>query len=475
MRNPKTWIAIILVIGAVTYLLMPRLPKVEVAEVTRANLETELSTTGVVEADLVDLAPRMVGRIKSLTVREGDMVSAGQTIALLDNANLSSQVDEARAAVSASEADFSRAQASVTAQRKQSAASIKRAEAGVSASEAQLANLQSGARSQEIEQAEQNAEQARAQMERARSDLERAEKLLAKGAIPAQQRDAAKATSDSATAAYRTAQAQLALLREGARPDAVRAAKAQLAESKAAVNEALASKDGVRVTERQADTASAQVARAAAGLRAAQSQLDYAVVRSPFNGVVARKHMEVGEVAGPQNPIFTLSPIQKTWVTAEVDQEDLASLDMAQKVGITTDAYPGRSAKGRIIQVSPIAEPKAVGRVRAKIVRAKIEVESSSFPLKPGMEVDITGRKKIGSDLVLVPNEALIQVGDRQQVYLIRGGRVHHQFITTGPSNYEQTAVLSGLEPRDVVAVSMPDRMEDGMRVKIVRATGESR
>lgn len=475
MRRPKTWIAIILILGAVAYLLMPRLPKVQVAQVTRADLETELSTTGVVEADLVDVAPRMVGRIKSLTVREGDMVSAGQTIALLEAADLTSQVDEARAAVLASEADLSRAQAAVTAQRKQSTASIGRAEAGVNAAESQLADLQSGARSQEIEQAEQNVEQARAQMDRARSDFDRAEKLLAKGAIPAQQRDAAKTSSDSATAAYRSAQAQLALLREGARPDAVKAAKAQVAVSKAALSEALASKDAVRVSERQADTASAQVSRAAAAVRAAQSQLDYTIVRSPFSGVVARKHMEVGEVAGPQNPIFTLSPLQKTWVTAEVDQEDLASLDIAQKVGITTDAYPGRSAKGRIIQVSPIAEPKAVGRVRAKIVRAKIEVESSAFPLKPGMEVDITGRKKIGSDMVLVPNEALIQVGDRQQVYIIRDGRVHHRFITTGPSNYEQTAVLSGLEPGDVVAVSMPDRMEDGMRVKIVRATGESR
>jgi len=475
MRKPKTWIAIILILGAVTYLLMPRLPKVEVAEVTRGDLETELSTTGVVEADLVDVAPRMVGRIKALTVQEGDMVTAGQTIALLDGADLASQVDEARAAVSASEADLSRAQAAVTAQRKQSSASIKRAEAGVNASEAQLADLQSGARSQEIEQAEQNVEQARAQMDRARSDFDRAEKLLAKGAIPAQQRDAAKTSSDAATAAYRAAQAQLALLREGARPDAVRAAKAQLAASKAALNEALASKDTIRVSERQADTASAQVDRASAALRAAQSQLDYTIVRSPFSGVVARKHMEVGEVAGPQNPIYTLAPIGRVWVTAEVDQEDLASLDMRQKVSITTDAYPGRSAKGRIIQVSPIAEPKAVGRVRAKIVRAKIEVESSAFPLKPGMEVDITGRKSIGRDMVLVPNEALVQVGDRQQVYVIREGRVHHRFITTGPSNYEQTAVLSGLEPGDVVAVSMPDRMEDGMRVKIVRQPVESR
>lgn len=475
MRKPKTWIAIILIVGAVTFLLMPRPPKVMVAEVTRGNLQTELSTTGVVEADLVDVSPRMVGRIKALTVQEGDMVSAGQEIALLDSVDLTSQVDEARAAVSASEADLERARTAVTVQSKQSAASIKRAEAGIDASEAQLADLQSGARAQEIEQAEQNVAQAKAQMDRANADFERAEKLLAKGAIPAQQRDAAKTSSDTATASYRAAQAQLDLVREGARPNAVHAAKAQLASSKAALNEALASKGAVRMSERQAEAASAQVARAAAALRAAESQLDYAVVRSPFSGVVARKHMEVGEVAGPQNPIFTLSPIEKTWVTAEVDQEDLASLDTGQKVVITTNTYPGRSAKGHIVQVSPIAEPKAIGRVRAKIVRAKIEVESASFALKPGMEVDIAGRKTISRDTVLVPNDALIQVGEQQMVYVVRNGRVRQQTVTTGLSNFDQTAVLSGLQQGDIVAVSMPDRLTDGQRIKIVRAPGESR
>lgn len=475
MRRPKTWITLILIAGAVTYLLMPRPTPVRVAVITRGDLDTELSTTGVVESDLVDVAPKIVGRIKSLAVQEGDIVSAGQEIAFLDDSDLTSQVDEARAAVSAAEADYERARAAVTAQRNQISASIKRAQAGVSASEAQLADLQSGARPQEIEQARKNVEQAQAQMTRAKSDLERAEKLLARGAIPAQQRDAAKTSADAATAAYQAARAQLSLLNAGPRPDAVRAAKAQLAASKAALNEALASRDAIRVSERQADFASAQVARSAAALSAARSQLDYTVVRSPFDAVVARKHMEIGEVAGPQSPIFTLAPTRKTWVTAEVDQEDLASLHVGQQVRITTDAYRGRSAKGTVIKVSPIAEPKAVGRVRAKIVRARIEVSSSSIPLRPSMEVDITGRKRMEEGVVLVPNEALIQVGERQQVYAIRNGRVEIRFVTTGASNYEQTAVLSGLRPGDVVAVSTSDRMENGQRVKIVRKPRESR
>ncbi|MBP6963661.1 MAG: efflux RND transporter periplasmic adaptor subunit [Armatimonadetes bacterium] len=474
MRKPTNWIAAILIIAAVVYLLMPRPPSVQVAEIVRGDLVAELSTTGVVESDLVDIAPRMVGRIVSLMVREGDTVSAGQVIARLESDDLDAQVDQARAAVSATEADLERSRSALSAQRNQSAASIKRAEAGISTAESQLADLLKGARPQEIEQAEESAAAARAQMAKAGLDLERADRLLSDGAIAPQQRDTAKTAADTASAAYRAAEAQLALVKEGPRPDTVKTAEAQVASARAALREAEASRDLVRMAERQVETAEAQVARAAAGLRAAQSQTEYAAVRSPFNGVIARKHMEAGEVAGPQAPIFTISPIRKTWVTAEVDQEDVAALFVGQAVSISTDSYPGRAAKGRVVQISPIAEPKAVGRIRAKIVRARIEVESGELPLRPGMEVDISGKRRIGEDVVLVPNEALVQIGERQQVCRICEGRVRYRFVTTGLSNYEHTVVLSGLEPGDIVTVSMPDRMENGQRVRIERASVES-
>lgn len=475
MRKPTTWIAIILIIAAVIYLLMPRLPLVEVAEIARGDLEAELSTTGVVESDLVEIAPRIVARIVSLAVDEGYPVSANQVIARLESDDLNAHVDQARATVSAAEADLERAKSALSAQHNQSAASIKRAEAGISAAESQLADLRKGSRPQEIEQAEQNVAAARAQMDKAGADLERADRLLTEGAIAPQQREAAKTAADSASAAYRAAEAQLALVREGPRPDTIKTAEAQVASARAALREAETSRDLVRMAQRQMEAAEAQVARATAGLRAAQSQTDYAAVRSPFNGVIARKHMEAGEVAGPQAPIFTISPIRKTWVTAEVDQEDVAALYVGQEVSIGTDSYPGRTAKGRVVQISPIAEPKAVGRVRAKIVRARIEVECEAIPIKPGMEVDISGRRRIAENVILVPNEALVQVGERQQVYLVRDGRVRHRFVTTGLSNYEQTAVLSGLDPGDIVAVSMPDRIDDGARVRIESAPGESR
>jgi multidrug resistance efflux pump len=330
MRKPYTIIIAVVILAILIYLLVPRPPIVEVAEVVRGDLNAVLSTTGVVESELADVAPRIVSRIDRLLVQEGQMVRRVQPLALLDRSELLAQVEEARAALSAARQDLARARQAVELQSNQSSAAISHAEAALRASEAQLADLQKGARTQEIEQARSAVNQAKSETVQARSDLERAETLYGRGAIPAQQLDAARTTADVAKSRLRAAEEQLDLLREGPRPDAVKVAKAQVAAAKAGLAEARTSRDLIRMREREAEIAASQVRRAEAVLRAAEAQLGYAVVRSPFNGLVARKHLEVGEVAGPQSPIFTLANLGHIWVSAEVDEEDVGAVGVGQ-------------------------------------------------------------------------------------------------------------------------------------------------
>jgi len=474
MKRPATIIIAILILAALVYLLVPRPAVIDAVEVVRGDLNAELSATGIVESDLADVAPKIVSPITRLLVQEGETVRQGQALALLDRSDLLPQVDEARAALSAAEKDLSRAKQAVRIQAKQSSASVARAEAAARASEAELADLEKGPRPQEIAQAKNAVDQARAEADRAKADLRRAHALHERGAIAAQELDAARTGADVAHAGLQAAQEQLDLLKQGARPDAIEAARAQVAAAKAGLAEALASADVIKIREQEAAIARSQVERAQAALRAAEAQLDYTIVRSPFDGVVARKHLEEGEVASPQSPVYTLANLERIWVTAEVDEEDLAAVALGQRVTMSTDAFPGKDAYGTVVRISPIAEPKAVGRVRAKIVRAKIEVKSTRFPLKPGMEVDLTGQVPVGRNLVLVPNDALLQVGDKYQVFVIRERRVRRRLVTVGLSNYEYTVVVRGLRPGDLVAASMLDRLKSGQRVRIRRQAGDT-
>ena len=463
---------VIVVVLAAVYLLLPRPPVLDTSTVFRGDLIADLSTTGIVEAKLSDLAPRIISTVTRLLVQEGDMVRQGQPIALLDASDLQARVAEARAGVSAAREDLSRAEQAVQAQAKQSSAAIAGAKAGVLASEAQLADLRKGARPQEIAQAREAVREAQVQTDKAKSDLRRVETLFQRGAVSAQDRDAARAVAGIASARLNSAREQLDLLSAGPRSDEVAVARAQVAASQARLADASASLDAVKIREREAAIARAQIQRAQAASRAAEAQLDYAVVRSPFAGVVVRKHTEVGEIAGPQAPVYSLASLSHIWVTAEVDEEDIAALALGQRLKITLDAFPGKQTEGVVVRVSRIAEPKAVGRVRAKIVRAKIVIARFGFPMKPGMEVDINGSLPVSRNTVLISNNALIQVGDKEQVFVVQGERVYSRYVTTGLSNYDYTAIIAGLKPGDRVATSMLNQLKSGERVRVRRRAG---
>ena len=213
--------------------------------------------------------------------------------------------------------------------------------------------------------------------------------------------------------------------------------------------------------------AGARMAEAQASLDRATTDLSYTAVRSPIAGTVARKHMEEGEMAAPTEPIYTVASTQGVWVSAEIDEIDAAAVAVDQQVAITLDAYPGTKVMGRVVRVSPIAEPKEVGRVRAKVLRAKVVLEPHDIPLKPGMEVNVTGSVSASKEALLVPNDAVMRVGGKDKVFVVRGDTAVETQVEVGQSSYDYTQIKSGLKKGDHVATSGLGELSDGARVRV--------
>lgn len=301
-------------------------------------------------------------------------------------------------------------------------AQVAQAQAAVQAAQNDVTSLQTVATTSRV--------QARAEADIARSNYQRAQTLYQKGAISAQQLDQARTTWQAA---------QAALQQTAARQSDVAAAKSRLKQAQAA-------------------------------LQTSQALLGYATIYSPITGVVASRHKEVGEIATPADPIYTIANLSGIYVTAEIDEEDVAAAAIGEKVAITLDAYPGKEAKGVITEMSGIAEPKEVGRVRAKIVRTRIDITQSAIPLRPGMEVNITGSHPVGQTTVLAPNDAVTRVGEQDSVYVIENNEVARlRQVQIGQSNFQSTQILSGLQVGEQVAVTNLDQLSDGKRVKVVK------
>lgn len=528
---------LVVIVGALGYQWYNagRLP-VGVAAAQRAPLATEWSATGYVECRTADLSAPQIGRVVEVTVKEGDRVKPGQVLARLTDAleretlraqehgaaaavaqanaaratlreaeqSQEERVRRAEAEVAAARARWERARQALERDRKVAGANLAAARAQAEESRARLADLEQGARAEEIAQAEAALAAAEATATRARTERIRQERLLAEGAVPRRSLEDATEALAQAEAARKRAAEHLAMLRSGARPEEITAARAraraaeeqmaaaeaQLAgleaeeraveeaaagmrAAEAALAEARAGSERVESLRHQANASEEQRDQSAAAARQAGALVAERSILAPFAGVVGRRNVDPGDVATPGVPLFSLVEADKAWVTAEVDAQDLAPVRPGRAVTITAPAHPGRLFPGKIAIVGAEALPQTPVRTSARIVRVRVSLEPTPVAarrlLKPGMEVDVTGKDVVVPQAIQIPSDALLADTRGTYLFVVERGRAVSRRVQSGYANATHTQILSGLRAGEIVVVSGKDRLKPGTRVRTRR------
>jgi len=297
----------------------------------RIGVVAPLTLYGNVEIRQVDLAFGVDGPIAQILVDEGDRVTAGQTLAVL-------QQDA-----------FTYAKAN--------------AEATLASAEARLAELVSGSRSQEIDRGKAIVASAEAALTNADVNLKRADELSRRDYAAKQVLDSALLAQRTADAALRQARADLSLLIEGTRAE-------QIAQQRA------------------------EVEARRANLELQRYRLARSTLTAPNAGIVLTRVREPGAVVTPNTPVLVLSVIDPVWIRTYVDEPNLGRLAPGTRVRIETDAQPARTYIGRVGYVSPTAEftPRSVespGLRTALVYRVRILVDNPDGALRQGMPATI--------------------------------------------------------------------------------------
>lgn len=215
-------------------------------------------------------------------------------------------------------------------------------------------------------------------------------------------RDQAVATLANTKAAVAKAQADLAQRKREL--DRTKSLLGQQFVSQNDVDVALTAYQGAQA---QLEVAEAQVKQAKAQLDAAELDLKYTVIRSPVNGIVIARNVEVGQTvtAGFQTPTLFLIALDltKMQVDTNVSEADIGGITEGKEATFSVDAYPGELFHGNVKQVRNA--PISVQNVVAYDV--VIEVDNRDLRLKPGMtaNVSIVVARKDG--VLKVPNAAL--------------------------------------------------------------------
>ena len=236
---------------------------------------------------------------------------------------------------------------------------------------------------------------------------------------------------------------------------------------KALFDKGLVSADEYENAQLSYKKAREQVSTARESVQKAQTNLGYATITSPIDGVVLSKSVEEGQtVAASFNTpeLFTIAQdLTDMRVIADIDEADIGGVKEGQRVMFTVDAYPDDHFEGYVTQVRQQATTES-NVVTYEVV---ISARNNDLKLKPGLTANVTIFTLEKNDVLVapakalrfVPNEALLSKDQKiedcegpQKVWTLEGNTFKAHRVETGTTNGVSTEIVSGIsEGTDVL------------------------
>jgi len=181
-------------------------------------------------------------------------------------------------------------------------------------------------------------------------------------------------------------------------------------------------------------------------------------VRSPLAGRVVEKHATLGELATPQESLFTIADLGDVWIWIDVYERDLAQVHRGDDVEVVVEPFPGRTFSGEVSYLSPEVSAET------RSIRARIDVENAERLLRPGMFASVRlvdPHTQDAAPTLVVPEAAVVRRGEETLVFSPAGegeGGDGRRFavreVRLGRQEGSWLEVLSGLAAGDEVVVA---------------------
>ncbi len=485
-RKKKVIIAVsavvILALIVIISVLASRKDEPEVTTVkvdVRPELRSTVTASGEVRpVRYIKLTSEVPGRIQEIYVNAGDQVKKGQPLVRVDPTQLQSSQEAQFASTQASLSDVQNARGAVS-----------QAQQALNVSEVSVAQAR-----QQVLASQTSVSRAQIDLNAAQRELKRVSDLIESGVSSRFDYDAARDRYEQAKVALETAKANLEVEKR-----AVEEANARRDQQREAVKSA---QTGVKTSEQRANQQQAL-------LRGQTSQREKATQYSPLNGVVADIPTRVGEYAVSQlstTPLMTIADMSTINVEVNVDETEIASVEVGQQAKIKVDALGEKELSAVVTLKNPLAIAKSdtqgglsnrVNVQEAKEFKVTLELkditEDVSEKLRPGMNSTATITTKTHNNVLAVPLQAIVEkapptptpggsvassaptpFGEKPKelkgLYILdKNNKVKFVEVTTGITGESDIEIVSGLQAGTEV-VTGPSRvlktLKEGSSVK---------
>jgi membrane fusion protein (multidrug efflux system) len=315
-----------------------------------------------VESDLINVSPRVPGHIKELLADESDTITKGQVLALLDPSDYQAQLEMYEAKLDQIKKAVEVTRVTLQKAREMVAHDIDIADEGIRQSQAGL-------------------KKARADYDQVQKDYPRIENLYKTKSVPKARFDMMQAQNDAAAAG-------------------VNAATAAVETAKKMQQKAISAKLTVVELEKTLTAQDQSIKETEKALAIARLNLEHTRIKSPVNGIVAKKFIFAGDYANPGFPVFSVYDTDNVFVRAHLEETKMKGVQLGQSVDLEVDAYSRKMFHGKVIKIGEASGAKfmliprdtTTGEFTKVVQRIPIKIaitDDAERLLKPGYSVTV--------------------------------------------------------------------------------------
>jgi Cu(I)/Ag(I) efflux system membrane fusion protein len=185
-------------------------------------------------------------------------------------------------------------------------------------------------------------------------------------------------------------------------------------------------------------------------------------IHSPITGTVIKKDALAGAHVDAGVELYTIADLSHIWILADIYEYELSFIKAGQKAAVTLSYDPSTVLTGQVGFIYPTMDPKT------RTAKVRFELDNAEEKLKPDMYANVELRVILGTRLA-IPQEAIIESGQKQVVFLhLGGGKLEPRLIKTGIKTGEWSEVLTGLNEGEHIVTSANFLIDSESRLKSV-------
>ncbi|MCR9145509.1 MAG: efflux RND transporter periplasmic adaptor subunit [bacterium] len=425
-------------------------PSVKAVGVTKGDLQHTIQAPGTVTfLEKAAVTSKVLGRVENLLVDQGEYVKRGQPLAQIETFELELQLKQARAGVNRAQAQLELSQARYQNARRDADRQIK-----------------------DLERIQSDIIEAKAGYLNSRRNMKNQQEIYEMGGISREELKTVYAEYISSMSRYYQTRKNYQIRIVGFRDEDLQEAD-MAAESGGPAKREQFIDFNTQVELGDVRVAEAAVRNARLELESIDLLIRESTIRSPLDGVIASRTIEVGESAKEGEPLFTVIRMDRVLISTSIPEEEVQFVEPEQQVSYTVDAlsdFQDTPRAATVYQISPVID------VSTRTAELRVMAENPELDLSPGMFVRCAVATRAKKDAIAVPESALIdrrtenEVDDVADVFVLQDGLALRRKVILGERYGDRMEVRAGLEVGEEIAIENVQNLKDGGSVRVQSA-----